>query len=113
MFGKLDHASRKYPEIFVNSDLIYTPTCDNYYHANFCVKLLSKFCYDETTNTHGGAGSYINNNCSYVKRNDLNISLDKTLESIVLDINKNLPKIRSLSVAAFVNTLIYRLQISV
>ena len=62
------------------------------------------FCYDETKSTHGGTGFYINDKFSYVKRNDLNISLDNNLESTFIEVN--LPKKRILYVGAFIKTLI-------
>ena len=61
------------------------------------------FCYDETKGTHGGTGFYINDKFSYVKRNELNISLDNNIESTFIEVN--LPKKRILSVGAFINTL--------
>ena len=45
------------------------------------------FCYDKTKSTYGGAGFYINDKFSCVKRNDLNISLDDNLESIFIEVN--------------------------
>ena len=62
------------------------------------------FCYDETKSTHGDTGFYINDKFSYIKRNDLNISLDNNLESTFIEVN--LPKKGILSVGAFINTLI-------
>ena len=62
------------------------------------------FCYDETKSTHGSTGFYINDKFPYVKRNDLNISLDNNLESTFIEVN--LPKKGILSVGAFINTLI-------
>ena len=53
------------------------------------------FCYNETKSTHGGTGFCINDTFSYVKRNDLNISLDNNLESTFIEVN--LPKKRILS----------------
>ena len=48
------------------------------------------FCYDETKSTHVSTGFYINDIFSYLKRNDLNISLDNNLESTFIEVN--LPK---------------------
>ena len=62
------------------------------------------FCYDETKSTYGGTGFYINDKFSYIKWNDLNISLDNNLESTFVEVN--LPKKRILAVCAFINTLI-------
>ena len=39
------------------------------------------FCYDETKSTNGGTGFFINKKYSYTKLSDLNILLDKNLES--------------------------------
>ena len=39
------------------------------------------FCYDEIKSTHGGTGFFINKKYSYTKLSDLNILLDKNLES--------------------------------
>ena len=64
----------------------------------------STFCYDEIKSTHGSTGFYINDKFSYVKRNDLNISLDNNLESTFIEVN--LPKKGIFSVGAFINTLI-------
>ena len=50
------------------------------------------FCYDETKSTHGGTGFYINDKFSYVKRNDLNISLDNNLESTFIEVNQTQKK---------------------
>ena len=48
------------------------------------------FCFDETRSTHGGTGFFINEKYLYTKRSDLNILLDKNLESSFIEIN--LPK---------------------
>ena len=75
--------------------------------SNFFILILIPgytFCYDEIKSTHGGTGFYINDNFSYVKQNDPNISLDNNLESAFIEVN--LPKKRILSVGAFINTLI-------
>ena len=45
------------------------------------------FCYDETKSTHGGTGFFINEKYLYTKRCDLNILLDKNLESTFIEIN--------------------------
>ena len=45
------------------------------------------FCFDETKSTHGGTGFFINEKYSYTKRSDLNILLDKNLESTFIEIN--------------------------
>ena len=59
--------------------------------SNICISLPSNtFCYDETKSTHGGIDFYINDKLSYVKRNDLNISLDNNLQSTFMKVN--LPK---------------------
>ena len=63
------------------------------------------FCYDETRSTCSGTGFSINDKLSIVKWNDLNISLDNSLESTFIEVN--LPKKRILFVGAFINTLIY------
>ena len=39
------------------------------------------FCLDERKITHGGTGFFINKKYSYTKQSDLNILLDKNLES--------------------------------
>ena len=61
------------------------------------------FCYDETNSTYGGTSFYINDKFSYIKRNDLNISLYNNLESNFIEVN--LPKKIILSVGALINTL--------
>ena len=61
-------------------------------------------CYDKTRSTHGGTGPYINEQLSYVKRNDYNISLDSNLESTFIEVN--LSKKLILSAGAFKSTLI-------
>ena len=48
------------------------------------------FCYDETKSTPDRTGFFINEKYSYTKRCDLNILLDKNLESTFIEIN--LPK---------------------
>ena len=45
------------------------------------------FCSDETKNTHGGTGFFINEKYSYTKRSDLNILLDKNIDSTFNEIN--------------------------
>ena len=45
------------------------------------------FWFDETKSTHGGTGFFINEKYSYTKRSDLNILLDKNLESIIIETN--------------------------
>ena len=97
LFGKFYYASRKYPEIFVNSGVIYT-----LYVTTIIIQILvliwsNLWCYYDIT------GFYINNNCSYVKRKWVNISLDKNIESIVLNIDANLPKIKN-----FISGCIYK-----
>ena len=52
----------------------------------------------------GDTGFYINDKFSYVKWNNVHISLDNNLESTFIEVN--LPKKRILSVGAFINTLI-------
>ena len=61
-------------------------------------------CYDKTRSTHDGTGPYINEQLSYVKRSDLNISLDSNLESTFIEVN--LSKKLILSASAFKSTLI-------
>ena len=82
--------------------------CDNKIKWNSFINNISlpcyTFCYDETKSTDGGTGFYINDKFSYVKQNDLNISLDNNLESTFIEVN--LPKKRILSVGAFINYLI-------
>ena len=41
------------------------------------------FCYDETKSTHGGTSFYINDKVSYIKQNDINISLDNNLNPLL------------------------------
>ena len=43
------------------------------------------FCFDETKSAHGGTGFSINEKCSYTKRRDLNILLDKNFESTLIE----------------------------
>ena len=45
------------------------------------------FCHDETKSTHGSTGFYIDDKFSYVKRNDLSISLDNDLDPIFVEVN--------------------------
>ena len=45
------------------------------------------FCFDQTKSTHGGTGFSINGKYSYTKRSDLNIILDKNLQSTLIEIN--------------------------
>ena len=45
------------------------------------------FCFDETKSTHDATGFFINEKYSYTKRSDLNILLDKNLESTFIEIN--------------------------
>ena len=82
--------------------------CEHKIRSNSFINNISlpgyTFCYDETKSTHGGTGFYINDKFSYVKRNDLNISLDNNLESTFIE--ANVPKKKILSVGAFINTLI-------
>ena len=82
--------------------------CEHKIRSNYFINNISlpsyTFCYDETKSTQGGTGFYINDKFSYVKRNDLNISLDNNLESTFIEVN--LPKKGIFSVAAFINTLI-------
>ena len=82
--------------------------CEHNIRSNSFINNISLPCltfrYDETKSTHGGTGFYINDKFSYVKQNDLNISLDNNLESTFIEVN--LPKKRILSVGAFINTLI-------
>ena len=59
------------------------------------------FCYGETKSTHGGTGFFINGKYLYTKQSDLNIFLDKNLESTFIEIN--LPKKRS-----FLSCCIYK-----
>ena len=55
------------------------------------ISLLSyTFCFDETKSTHGSTGFYMNEKFSYIKWNDLNISLDNNLESTFIE--DNLPR---------------------
>ena len=81
--------------------------CEHKIRSNSFINKISlpgyTFCYDETKGTHGGTGFYINDKFSYVKRNELNISLDNNIESTFIEVN--LPKKRILSVGAFINTL--------
>ena len=62
--------------------------------SNFFINSISlpvhTFCYNETKSTHAGSGFYINDKFSYIKRNDLNTSLDNNLESTFIEVN--LPK---------------------
>ena len=44
-------------------------------------------CFDETKSSHGGAGFFINKKYFYIKRIDLNILLDKNIESTFIEIN--------------------------
>ena len=50
------------------------------------------FCFNETKSTPRGTGFFINGKYLYTKRSDLNIILDKYLESTFIEIN--LPKER-------------------
>ena len=61
-------------------------------------------CYDKTKSRQGGTGFYINDKLSYAKCNDLHISLDNNLQSILMEVN--LPRKIISSVIGFVNTLI-------
>ena len=85
-----------------------TGLCEHKIRSNSFINNISlpgyTFCYDKTKSTHGGTGFYINDKFSYVKRDDLNISLDNNLESTFIEVN--LPKKGILSVGAFINTLI-------
>ena len=63
-------------------------------------------CFDETKSCHCGTGFFINEKYSYPKQIDLNILLDKNLESTFIEIN--LPKKRISSVAASINILTYK-----
>ena len=51
------------------------------------------FCFDTTKSTHGGTGFFINKKYLHTKRSELNILLDKNLESTFIEIN--LPKERN------------------
>ena len=59
---------------------------------------------DKTKSRQGSTGFYINDKLSYVKCNDLHISLDNNLQSTLMEVN--LPRKIISSVIGFVNTLI-------
>ena len=68
-----------------------TGLCEHKIRSNSFINNISlpgyTFGCDETKSTHDGTSFYINDKFSYVKRNDLNISLDNNLESTFIEVN--------------------------
>ena len=68
--------------------------CEHKIRSNSWINNISllgyTFCFDETKSTHGSTGFYMNEKFSYIKWNELNISLDNNLESTFIE--DNLPR---------------------